>query len=116
MASAAEAEVGGLFHNAQQAIPLRIALEALGHPQPKTQIKTDNSTAHGFVYKNINMKKSKSWDMRFHWLRDPSTKQQIKVYWDKGPNNKADYFTKTHTTPYHRTMRPVYIKDRTDLP
>ena len=45
VASAAEAEVGGLFHNAQQAIPLRIALEALGHPQPKTQIKTDNSTA-----------------------------------------------------------------------
>ena len=32
VASAAEAEIGGLFHNAQISIPIRVMLEALGHP------------------------------------------------------------------------------------
>ena len=58
--SSAEAEVGGIFHNAQHTLPIRVALEALGRPQPATPIKTDNSTAHGFIYKIINMKRSKS--------------------------------------------------------
>ena len=110
--SAAEAEISALFHNARTAIPLRRLLIALGHPQPPTPIKVDNSTANAFVHNNITQRRSKSWDMRFHWLRDPPTKQQIGVYWDKGTNNWADYYTKTHTTPYHRTMRPNYIHDK----
>ena len=43
MASAAEAEVGALFVNAQLAAPMRVTLEELGHPQPATPMKTDNS-------------------------------------------------------------------------
>ena len=54
--------------------------------------------------------------MRHHWLRDPSTKLHIHPYWDKGPNVWADYFIKTHTTPYHRTQRPNYIKDKDSDP
>ena len=54
--SAAEAEIVGLFYNAQTNIHLRVMLEALGHPQPPTPIKTDNATAHGFMYDNINLK------------------------------------------------------------
>ena len=38
MSSAAEAECGGLFLNAQEAIPLCMTLEELGHPQPPTPI------------------------------------------------------------------------------
>ena len=53
MRSAAEAECGGVFHNSQDAIILRTILEALGHPQPPTRIKTDNSTANSFVQANI---------------------------------------------------------------
>ena len=49
VASAAEAETAGIFHNAQIAIPLCHILISLGHPQPPTLIKTDNSTAHGFI-------------------------------------------------------------------
>ena len=86
----------------------------MGHPQPPTPIKIDNSTANGFVHNNITQKRSKSWDMRFHWLRDPDTQNHINVYWDKGPHNKqADYYTKTHTTPYHRSMRHHFIHDKT---
>ena len=48
MASAAESEIGAAFDNAREALPLRQALIDLGHPQPPTPIRTDNSTANGF--------------------------------------------------------------------
>jgi hypothetical protein len=107
--SAAEAETGGLFHNGQTIIPIRIALEELGHPQPPTPLKTDNSTATGCVNKSMKQKRSKSWDMRYHWLRERLTLQQLFIFWDKGINNLADYFTKHHPPKYHRFMRPRYI-------
>ena len=105
VSSAAEAETAGIFHNAQVAVPIRYILESLGHQQPPTPIKTDNSTASGFINNNIHQKKSKSWDMRYHWLRDRQTKQQLRIYWDKGSNNNADYFTKHHPTKYHQLVR-----------
>ena len=66
VASAAEAETGGLFHNAQRGIEIRVALEEMGHPQGKTPLKTDNSTSHSFVHKNIKQRRSKAWDMRYN--------------------------------------------------
>ena len=76
VASAAEAETTGVFGNSEIAIPIRRALEALDHPQPPTPIKTDNSTAYSFVNANIRQKRSKTWDMRFNWLRDRATKKE----------------------------------------
>ena len=70
MASAAEAEVGALFVNGQDAIPLRNTLIELGHPQPPTPIQTDNSTAAGFANDTIKQKRSKAMDMRFYWIKD----------------------------------------------
>lgn len=77
-------------------------LIALGHPQPPTPIKTDNSTAHGFVYDNINLKKSKSWDMRYYWLRDKEHQKDINFFREPGTQNNADYFTNHHATNHHR--------------
>ena len=56
VASGAEAEIGGLFHNAQLSIPIRFMLEALDHQQPPTPMLTDNPIAHGFIYDNISLK------------------------------------------------------------
>ena len=114
VSSAAEAETAGVFHNAQVAIPIRHILEQIGHPQPPTPIKTDNSTATGFVHNNIHQKKSKSWDMRYHWLRDRQTQKQFNIYWDKGSNNHADYFTKHHPAKYHQEIRRTrqYVRDK----
>ena len=109
MRSAAEAECAGVFHNSQEAIILRNILEALGHPQSPTRIKTDNSTANSFVQNNIRQRRSKTWDMRWNWLRDDQTKKQINIFWDKGANNDADYFTKHHPPNHHRISRPRYI-------
>ena len=111
VASAAEAEMGGLYHNAQTSIPIRYILQALHHPQPPTPIKTDNATAHGFIYNNINLKKSKSWDMKYFWSRDRKNQQQFKHIWDYGDQNDGDYWTKHHPTNHHREMRPRYIQD-----
>ena len=109
VASAAEAETGGLFHNCQNAIYIRRLLEILNHEQGPTPIKTDNSTAASFVNEMIKQKRSKSWDMRYHWIRDQQSQNKIKVYWDKGQNNKADYFTKHHAPIHHKRMRKIYL-------
>ena len=68
----------------------------------RTPIKTDNAAAHGFIYKNINMKRSKSWDMRYHWLRDRENQGQFDIYWKPGEENLANYFTKHYPIIYHR--------------
>ena len=110
VASAAEAETGGLFHNCQNTIFIRRLLQIFNHAQGPTPIKTDNSTAASFVKEMIKQKRSKSWDMRYHWIRDQQNLKTIKVYWDKGQNNHADYFTKHHAPAHHKRMRKLYLQ------
>ena len=66
VSSAAEAEVSGIFHNFQTAIPLQNTLILMVHPQPSTPVKTDNTTAKNFAYSNITVRKAKTWDMRYY--------------------------------------------------
>ena len=96
VASAAEAEVTGVFHNAQISLPIRRILELLNHPQLPTPLKTNNSIANGFIHKNIHQKTSKSWDMRYYWLRKRQTQNQYNFYWAPGHDNHTDYVTKHH--------------------
>ena len=70
VASAAEAEVGGLLQNGQTAVPLRIALHEIGFTQPPTPIKSDNSAAKGIVTATFRQKRSKAMDVRFYWMKD----------------------------------------------
>ena len=53
--------------------------------------------------------------MRFHWLRDRVNQLQFRIYWEKGEDNLADYFTKHHPSEWHRRMRPKYVLDTEDL-
>jgi hypothetical protein len=69
MSSAAKAELGALNINAREAIPMHQLLEEMGHKQPKTPVKTDNSTAFGVINNNIKLQRTKAMDMHFHWLR-----------------------------------------------
>jgi hypothetical protein len=57
VASAAESEVGACFHNAQSGAPLKVTLTELGHPQPLTPLRTDNSSAYGIVNETIKQKR-----------------------------------------------------------
>ncbi len=89
LSSAAEAEIGALFINCREAVPARQLLEFLGHPQPPTPIQTDNTTALGVVNQNV-MKKLKSMDMKYHWLRCRISQDQFCHYWKAGKTNLAD--------------------------
>ncbi len=109
MTSAAEAETGGVYGNAQETIACRISLQALGHPQLATPLKTDNSTSNSFVHANIKQRRSKTWDMRWNWLRDKITQTLFRVYWAQGKTNEVDYFTKHHPPMHHINQRSKYI-------
>ena len=109
VASAAEAETAALFFNAQEAIPIRYLLEQLGHKQPPTPIKTDNTTALSFIHKNIRQKQSKAWDMRYFWLRDKDSQKMFCYYWKPGAENDADYFTKHHSAKHHQAQRHKFV-------
>ena len=67
MGSAAEAEVGGLYMNAQELSPMRTTLEELNHPQPPTPIQMDNIKADGIMNRTIK-KQSKAMDKRLYRL------------------------------------------------
>jgi hypothetical protein len=113
MASAAEAEVGALFVNAQEGTVLRTTLIELGHPQPPTPLQSDNSTATGIVNASIRQRRSKAIDMRFYWVRDRVQHGHFLVYWRPGTENLADYFTKHHPTAHHRLVRHTFLQPTT---
>jgi hypothetical protein len=99
MASAAKSEVGALD---QETIPLRYALEELGHPQPPTPMQTNNSTTAGYSNNTIKQKRSKAMDMRFSWLQCRKRQRQFIIYWQPpGSENLGDYHTKRHSASHH---------------
>ena len=109
VSSASEAETFGTLYNGKTAISIRPSLIILDHKQPATPLKADNSTKEGFVNLGMKPKRSKIWDMKWHWLIDKEVIEQLIVYWDRGTNNEADYFTKHHPPIHHRQRQPLYI-------
>jgi hypothetical protein len=100
LASAMESEMGGLFNNCQKAIPLRISLDEMKHPQPLTPVTTNNSAACSIVNDTNKQKRSRAINMHFYWLHDRVHQGQFHVFWESGKENMADYWTKYHPT-YH---------------
>ena len=69
---------------------MRPALIPLYHKQPATTPKIENSTTEGFINLGMKPKRSKIWDMKWHWLRDKEVLEKLIVYRDKVTNNNAD--------------------------
>ena len=109
ISSAAEAELGALYVNAQEAVPMRHLLEEMGHKQPKMPIQTDNSTACGVVDSTIQPHWTKAMDMRFHWLICRNKQGQFQYYWNPGKENFANYWTKHHCAAHHIEKRPTIL-------
>ena len=112
-ASAAEAELGSLFLNAQEAVKLRIALEEMGHKQPPTPLHTDNTTAANIVQGTIKQQRSRAMNMRYFWTVQKQKDKTIDVSWHPGKENLGDYVTKHHDAHTHRTLRPLYLHTTT---
>ena len=53
LSSAAKATIGALYINCQEAVPAQHILEFMGHKQPPTPMRTDNTTALGVVNSNV---------------------------------------------------------------
>ena len=56
---------------------------------------------------------TKHMDMCYHWFQDWQQQKQIKVYWEPGSENMADYHTKHHHPIYHRR---ICKKNMHDIP
>jgi hypothetical protein len=65
VASAAEAELGALFHNCQDGIVFCQTLLDMGHPQPKMRVNCDNATAVGIGNNTIKRQRLRSMEMQY---------------------------------------------------
>jgi hypothetical protein len=108
-ASAAEAELGALFLNAQEVKVLRLTLNKLGHPQPPTPVHIDNTTTVGMVSNTIKQQCSRAMEMRYFWLLDGKTQQYFKFYYQHGQENLGNYPSKHHTADTHKHVQPYYV-------
>jgi hypothetical protein len=115
VASAIESEVGVCFQNAQSGAPVRVILTELGHIQPPTPLRTDNSTAFGILNETIKQKRSNTMDMRYHWLTDRVRQKQFDVYWRPGRENLGDCHTKHHSAQHHKDMHGLILHQANSL-
>ena len=105
MASSAKSELAALFVMAREMIPHWQTLMAMGWPQPKIPIQTDNSTATGVTNKTIVPHRAKMMYVRLWWLWCRGSQDQFRYYWDVGSKNWADYHTKHHLDTYREAHR-----------
>ena len=109
VASVAEAEYAALFQAGQEGSWLRNILSSLGYPQPPTVILCDNKCAVGIALDTIKPKRTKSIDMRYHWIRDRVRQGQYVVTWRQGTDNLADFFTKPLPVHVHQSLMPLLV-------
>eukprot|EP00804_Cyclotella_cryptica_P026022 CCRYP_018184-RA/>CCRYP_018184-RA protein AED:0.09 eAED:0.06 QI:0/0/0/1/0/0/4/0/369 len=105
LSSTAEAELGDLYINSQQAIPLWQLLEEMGHPQPLTPIQIDNSTAH----QHYSTQRHESHGHEIPSAQMQSQPKTIPNLLASGINQLGDYVTKHHPGIHHQTMHPIYL-------
>ena len=95
-ASAAEAELGALFLNAQDAKIIRLTLLEMEHPQPPTPAHVDNTTTVWIMNNTIKRQCSRAMEMRYFWLLDQKNNRYFKVYYMPEAENVGDYPSKAH--------------------
>ena len=69
MLSASKAELGAILTTEKELAPMIQTLIDMGWPHPPTPINKDNSKAAGVANDTIIVKKTKSTELRLHWLR-----------------------------------------------
>jgi hypothetical protein len=113
VASAAEAELGALFHNCQDGIIFRQTLTDMCHPQPKTPVHCDNATAVGIANNTVKRQRSRLMEMRFFGVGDKVAQEMYTLSWHPGQENLADYQSKHHIGAHHIAVRPWYLHTAT---
>ncbi len=108
-ASAAEAELGSLFLNAQEAKVLCLTLDELGRPQTPTPIHINNTTTVGIVNNTIKCQRSCAMEMGYFWLLDGKTQTYFKFYYQPRKENLGDYPSKHRTANTHQHVWPLEL-------
>jgi hypothetical protein len=99
--SAAEAELGALFHNCQDGIIFRKKIGRNGSSAAKTPVYCNNATAVGIANNTVKQQRSRSMEMRFFWVGDKVAQDMFTLRWHPGQENLADYQSKHHVGPHH---------------
>jgi hypothetical protein len=107
---ASEAEYAALYSVGQTTYFIRLIAEACGYPQPATTIYTDNEVAMGIANRSVKIKRSKSIEKSFHWIRDRVDSGELVIKWVPSEHNIADYFTKALPRQRHLQLRPRIIQ------
>ena len=61
--------------------------------------------AVGIADNTFNLKRTKTIDMRYHWIRDQVKLQVFRITWKAGKFNLADFFTKAHPVKHNLDIR-----------
>ena len=111
VSSAAETEYASLFIGGKALLPLRYTLLDMDCIQPPTEIITDNVAAQGIATNTCKQRRSKSMDMRYHWIRDRVGLKDFTIVWRPGSESIADYLTKTQPVAMVLKMRKFFVKE-----
>ena len=63
----------------------------------------------GIANNTFNLKRTKTIDMRYHWIRDQVKLRVFRITWKAGKFNLADFFTKAHPVKHHLDIRWKYV-------
>ena len=106
--SAAEAEYGTIFVNAQKYVTIHTTLTEMGRKQGSTAIQVENYTAMGIATKEFCQNKSNAMDMRLYWINERIKQGQFRVFWRPGPEKLGDCHSKHHPPEHHIAVRSTY--------
>ena len=73
----------------------------MGHPQPKTPVIIDSTSAQGIITKTMTPKRAKSYGVRFDWLKCREAQNQFDIIWRKVTLNRAEYHSKRHPVKHY---------------
>jgi hypothetical protein len=75
--------------------------------QPAT---TGNMAAKGIATTTCKQRRSKSMDIRYHWIRDHVNLKDFEIIWRPGSESIADYLTKIQPVAMVLKMRKFFVK------
>ena len=107
--SAAEAEYVALFHNAQKGARLKLTLGELGYPQGAVPVKTDSECAWGLATGTRQGRRTKAVLLRYDWLKEQTATKQLRVFWRRGVENRADYLSKALPVHQVQALRSQWV-------
>jgi hypothetical protein len=92
-------------------LKLKPVVSTLAESMPAHYKPTNNSTiTQGILNSKMRQKLSKSFDMRYWWMKDRIKQGQFNLLWPPGKLNLANYFTKHHPPWHHPKMRHKYLQ------